>query len=437
MTGFFCKWVISFNLSMYPRICFLSAMILLCMGGMLPAQSGHPAPFRVGAASASVTPEAPAWLAGYSGAGLSVGVHDSLYAKAVAVSAGNETVVLLTVDCIGMLRTELESIRRKVAVRLPMHEFDPARIVLSSTHTHCGPDIVGLWGPGRFRSGVQKDYRERLTDIAADQVVRALAARRPAWLMHATATYGDGWVVNRSIPEELDRSVTALRFADEAGRSIATLTNFACHPTVIGRERKLISSDWVAGHYRYLDSAMGGVNLFLQGCIGGWVQPVGPDAFDFADARGAGLGASVLTALERGQSDTLGGIDYRRRVFRMSVQSAGFRLLSMLGVIDRRIGRKVTTEIAAFRIGPARFVTHPGESSPFYGLESKRLMAGEGPKLVLGLGMDAMGYLLKPEFFDKSRKIPHADYLTMVSVGAKGGPEMMDVVRELITSLNR
>jgi hypothetical protein len=70
-------------------------------------------------------------------------------------------------------------------------------------------------------------------------------------------------------------------------------------------------------------------------------------------------------------------------------------------------------------------------------LESKRLMAGEGPKLVLGLGMDAMGYLLKPEFFDKSRKIPHADYLTMVSVGAKGGPEMMDVVRELITSLNR
>jgi hypothetical protein len=63
MTGFVCKWVIPFKLSMYPRICFLSAMILLCMGGMLPEQSGHPAPFRVGAASASLTPAAPAWLA--------------------------------------------------------------------------------------------------------------------------------------------------------------------------------------------------------------------------------------------------------------------------------------------------------------------------------------------------------------------------------------
>jgi len=432
-----CKLYAQNKLPMHPRIYFLSPIILLCMGGMLLAQPRHPAPFRVGAASASVTPTAPAWLAGYSGAGLSVGVHDSLFAKAVAVSAGKETVVLLTIDCIGMLRTELESIRRKVALQLSISDFDPSHIVLSSTHTHCGPDIVGLWGPGRFRSGVQKDYRERLTDVAAGQVVRALEARRPAWLTHATATYGEGWVVNRSLPEELDRSVTALRFADEAGRSIATLTNFACHPTVIGPERKLISSDWVAGHYRYLDSSIGGVNLFLQGCIGGWVQPVGPDAFDFADARGAGLGASVLTALEGGLSDTLGGIDYRRRVFRMSVRSVGFRLLSSLGVIDRRIGRKVTTEIAAFRIGPACFVTHPGESSPFYGLESKRLMSGEGPKLVLGLGMDAMGYLLKPVFFDKSSKIPHADYLTMVSVGVKGGPEMMDVVRELILSLNR
>lgn len=413
-----------------------SVLSFMSAANRLVAQASDAYPFRVGASSASVTPTEPAWLAGYSGAGLSVGVHDSLYAKAVAVSAGDETVVLLTVDCIGMLRTELEAIRKKVGSRVPVSVFDPGRIVLSSTHTHCGPDIVGLWGPGRFRSGVQKDYRRRLTDIAAAQVIRALDARKPARLSYGMSEYGQGWVVNRSIPDEVDRSVTALRFTDESGRSIATLTNFACHPTVIGPERKLVSSDWVAGHYRFLDSAIGGVNLFLQGSIGGWVQPVGPDAFDFADSRGAGLGRIVLSALDTARADTSRCIDFRSRVFRMSVQSLGFRLLSFLGVIDRHIGRKVKTEIAAFRIGPARFVTHPGESSPFYGMESKKLMAGAGPKFVLGLGMDAMGYLLKPEFFDKSRKIPHADYLTMVSVGVKGGPEMMAVVAELLASLD-
>jgi hypothetical protein len=412
-------------------------LLLAVLSSRLCAQPSDAYPFRVGASAASVTPTASVWLAGYSGAGQSVGVHDSLYAKAVAVSAGDETVVLLTVDCIGMLRTELEAIRRKVSARLPAGALDTRRIVLSSTHTHCGPDIVGLWGPGRFRSGVDRDYRERITEICASQVVAALAARRPARLTHGASSYGEGWVVNRSIPEEVDRSVTALRFTDESGRSIATLTNFACHPTVIGPERKLLSSDWVAGHYRFLDSASGGVNLFLQGCIGGWVQPVGPDAFEFADARGAGLGRAVLSALDTARADTARGIDFRSRVFRMSVHSVGFRLLSLLGVIDRRIGRRVKTEIAAFRIGPARFVTHPGESSPYYGLASKRLMPGDGPKFVLGLGMDAMGYLLKPEFFDKSRNIPHAGYLTMVSVGVKGGPEMMAVVGELLASLPR
>lgn len=417
----------------------LAAVLLLLVSFPvgLAAQAVSEYPFRVGAASASVTPAVPVWLAGYSGAGLSVGMHDSLYAKAVAVSAGDETVVLLTVDCIGMLRTELESIRRAVASRVASSTFDPARIVLSSTHTHCGPDIVGLWGPGRFRSGVDKNYRKRLTEICAAQVVGALEARRPARLSHGSSEYGQGWVVNRSIPEELDRSVTAVRFTDEAGRSIATLTNFACHPTVIGPERKLVSSDWVAGHYRYMDSAVGGVNLFLQGSIGGWVQPVGPDDFGFADSRGAGLARAVCTALDKAPVDTARGIDFRSRVFRMTVHSVGFRLLSLLGVIDRRIGRKVTTEIAAFRIGPARFVTHPGESSPYYGLASKRLMPGEGPKFVLGLGMDAMGYLLKPEFFDKSRNLPHAGYLTTVSVGVSGGPEMMAVVGELLASLPR
>jgi len=51
--------------------------------------------------------------------------------------------------------------------------------------------------------------------------------------------------------------------------------------------------------------------------------------------------------------------------------------------------------------------------------------------------MDAMGYLLKPEFFDKSRNLPHAGYLTTVSVGADGGPQMMAVVGELLKSLPR
>jgi len=100
----------------------------------------------VGAASGSITPLTACYLAGYGGAGMSVGVHDSLYAKAVVITGQGGSVALLTLDCIGLMHPEVEIIRQKVAKLLPSANFNPGNIVVSSTHTHLGPDVVGLWG---------------------------------------------------------------------------------------------------------------------------------------------------------------------------------------------------------------------------------------------------------------------------------------------------
>ncbi len=388
-----------------------------------------------GAASGSITPLVACYLAGYGGAGKSVGVHDSIYAKAVVVEGQGDAIAILTLDCIGLMHPELETIRKKVAQRLPGGEFDPMRIVVTSTHTHLGPDVVGLWGRNRFSSGVQKDYLEQLTDMAASKIAQAWHTRRPATARYAQTEHGEGWVFNISVPEEIDRSVTTLQFLDEAGHSIATLTNFACHPTIMGPESRLISADYVGGLYVHLDTVIGGVNLFLQGAIGGWVQPVGEATFENTFKTGAGLAQAALDALKTPLPLETPTIVFRSKKFEMPVSSFGFRLLSRLGVLKRKIGKTVKTEIAWFEIGDAQFVTHPGESSPLYGLESKKLMQKPGPKFVMGLAMDAMGYILRPEFFDKTQAIPHSPYLTSMSVGKHGGPKMMEVVRELASGI--
>jgi hypothetical protein len=95
----------------------------------------------------------------------------------------------------------------------------------------------------------------------------------------------------------------------------------------------------------------------------------------------------------------------------------------------------VETEVAAFHIGSAWFVTHPGETSPYYGLETKKLMPGSGPKFVLGLGMDALGYILKPAFFNSKPPLPHAPYLTGMSVGPQSGPLLMQGIQSLFREL--
>ena len=390
--------------------------------------------WRAGAAQSSITPKKSCYLAGYGGAGMSVGVHDSLYAKAVVISDGRQTAAVLTLDCIGLLYPDIKKIQQRVKVQLNDPAFPVEHIIVSSTHTHLGPDVVGLWGKNRFSSGVQKDYMDFLIQKAAETVIRAWKNRTEVSIRYGTGSHGEGWVQNISLPEEIDRSVTTLQLIDASNQSVATLTNFACHPTLIGPERKLFSADYVAGLYQHLDTTLGGVNLFLQGAIGGWVQPVGEDSFENAGKRGNALAEEVLKIMASGQNASAGELIFKRRVFDMPVASKGFRLLSRLGVLDRKIRKTVTTEIAWLRIGNISMVTHPGETSPAYSLQTKKLLAGDGPVMVLGLAQDALGYLLKPEFFDQDKKIPHADYLTMVSVGKNGGEVLMKNITELVSN---
>jgi hypothetical protein len=222
---------------------------------------------------------------------------------------------------------------------------------------------------------------------------------------------------------------------DRKGRSIATLTNFACHPTFVDAVHDKVSADYVGGFYRRMDSTYGGVNLFLQGPIGGWVQPEHePKNFEQAFFRGRGLAEAVSQSLY--DAKKLGGrrVGFRSRIFQMPVDNMGFRALSAAGVINRKLTDSVETEIAVFRIGNAVFATHPGETVPEMGLQTKAMMKNNGPRFVLGLSMDAMGYILKPYFFDSENKVPHAEYLCGMSAGKQTGPIVMQVLRALLDS---
>jgi len=42
-----------------------------------------------------------------------------------------------------------------------------------------------------------------------------------------------------------------------------------------------------------------------------------------------------------------------------------------------------------------------------------------------------LGYILKPEFFDPSNKIPHSEYLCSMSTGKETAPKVMQVIGEL------
>jgi hypothetical protein len=147
--------------------------------------------------------------------------------------------------------------------------------------------------------------------------------------------------------------------------------------------------------------------------------------------RGSELARAVKKALKTSartlQATT---ISFRNKQIKLVVENETWKQLSTIGTIKRIISDSVTTEIAWFKIGEAQFATHPGETAPYYGLETKKLMAS-GPRFVLGLSNDALGYILKPTFFE-DKNIPHAEYLTSMSVGKSTAPRLLQQLKDLI-----
>ncbi len=92
--------------------------------------------------------ERPAFLAGFGHNCRAESIHDDLFARALAISTEQTTLVFCSVDLIGLFASDIEKTIRQV-------NRPEAQIILPATHTHHGPDTVGLWGPDDTTRGVE------------------------------------------------------------------------------------------------------------------------------------------------------------------------------------------------------------------------------------------------------------------------------------------
>ena len=387
--------------------------------------------FSVGFAQNVITPKDSAFIAGHSHNRRFKGVNDNIFVKAATIESNGNLVAILTFDCIGLLHPQLLQIRQKVKERIPL--FPVENIVMTSTHTHSGPDVVGLWGKSLLQSGLDPKYMDNLVNSSANTLIDAYKSSQKCQAEYAQSSHGKEWVYNISEPEELDRSVIVLRFSHD-DKNVLTLTNFACHPTFLDAVNDKVSSDYVGGYYKEMTEWQGGGNMFIQGSIGGWVQPEHeaktPNQAFF---RGSELAQKVKDILSSDSKPIKGNeVFVQTSIFNLPMENEGFAMLAKAGVVNRDFSDSVMTEVAYFKIGNASFATHPGETVPELSLRTKDLMNNDGPRFIMGLGMDALGYILKPYFFDEERAIPHSPYLCRVSVGPQTQEFIFKELKDLI-----
>lgn len=244
----------------------------------------------------------------------SEGSHKALYVTAMAFASSphEKPALLVGVDAasLGDLagREGLE-IRNATLAAL---EIPPSHLMLACSHTHASP-----WA-ARSRSHMPggeliEPYLALVTSAIIDACQEAvhrmeesiitfakgscsLASNRDMVDPHNPSRYLTGF--NPQITA--DDTVMVGRVARSSDRKIiGTIVNYACHPTTLGWDNKLISPDYVGSMRETVESATGGApTLFLQGAsgeLGPAHQYVGESGV--ADHHGKQLGYAALAAL--------------------------------------------------------------------------------------------------------------------------------------------
>jgi hypothetical protein len=252
---------------------------------------------KAGAAAVRITPlpehlEGPLYLGGYGSfqSRRASGVHDDLWSRALAMAGDSGACVLAALDLVGISHAHLDDVQRRAsrATGIPSEH-----ILIACTHSHAAPDLQGLWG------GVPAAYAAYLRTQAVQSIVQAVEALED---VEAAVGRGEvtGLVRNRRGWDHTDPEVTVLRFRRPGGGAVATLVNFACHAVVTTADNREVSCDFPRYLVDALESACGGMVMFVNGAEGD-VNPAAQGGFEDARRMGDAAARIVLEALQHAE----------------------------------------------------------------------------------------------------------------------------------------
>ena len=365
--------------------------------GKLPLD--EPLVFRAGVAEVDITPDEPMLLDGYWSERMSTGVHAPLKVKALVLDDGRTRVALLIADIISYYFQWVEQAKaRQTAVA-------PENVVIAATHTHASPLLLGVFGE------VDPGYVDFVGARMAEAITRAAENLQPARIGFAAGELPEedgeipGAAQNWHNPGVIDPAVLVMRVETTGGEPMATLVNFGNHPDVLGDETTLVSPDFFWYIYEGVTEELGGATLVFNRALGG-VEPIGQGANDIDEAKA--IMQRIGGIVTQGVIETAEAIHWhdhpRITVRRTRCEFPVLSPLILQGFAEGMFpivpedGVQVN-EMALIEVGPAQFLTVPGEPHPEVVFKLVDMMDTPYP-FVLSMAEDGVGYMVPEELFN-------------------------------------
>ena len=343
----------------------------------------------------------PIYLAGFNRGRKATGIHDDLWTRCCCIKIKNTTIAIVSVDVIGIMYPEYQ----KIIAKLPDY-ITLDHIIITSTHNHEGPDVIGLWGPN-LSTGVNWDWYNEAINHIAESIIEAYTNMKPAGIKIGHAEAPSGFSRDSRDPQCIDNQIETIQLVDQNETPITTMIFYGSHPEILWDDNTLITADYPNYIYRYIEQKTGGKAIFIIGAIGGLITPnVKNHTFDAAKQFGETIATLALTSLQNTTTIWDTEIRIESRELFIPLTNPIFRLASILKLIDRplyHLRRDILTTVSVIELGRngdlAQIVTVPGEDFPENWLELKEKLHAQH-RILIGLGMDELGYIVTYENFD-------------------------------------
>jgi len=376
------------------NLCRNLFLIFVCINPVL----GN-AVLNVGIGKTEITPAIGTPSAGYAdrnGEGMQ-GVHDPLLAIALFIDNDEKQIVLCSVDHLGFTYEMVQEITQQ-ARALP--QLKQCEIYIASSHTHSGGGaylnipVLGESLAGRYDPEARHLYVKK----TAEAIIQASQNAIPSKIGFGYTKAQDLSQYRSSWPPAIQpiSDVTVIKITKLDETPLAVLFNYAIHPTVLGSQNRLFSSDFVGYARDHVQALLGSEiqPIYFNGAQGD-ITPIifnKQDRYATCEVIGRSLAKTVQEAWNEIEvSDSL-DIKTQKASYSFKPQATPFGLQLPLNEYQSEMNVIVLDHLHAF-------ITVPGELSSVYDQRLKTMgnKLGYSHVSIFGLTNDAHGYIILPE----------------------------------------
>ncbi len=288
----------------FPSALILSLIVVFVSRGEEPG-------WKAGVAKTIITPTKPLWLAGYANRKRPAeGKLMDLWIKVLALedSHGHRAVVL-TSDTLGIPQPIYQHVSRTLNAK---YKLSPEQVVLSASHTHCGPvlknALIDMYPLDEEQQALIETYSSELEGKIVETIGKAWNDLSPARLVAGQGTAGfavnrrnntekdvPGLIEQQTLKGPVDHAVPTLAVFDANGSLKAVLFGYACHNTVMDFYQW--SGDYAGFAQLALERSHPGAQaMFFMGC-GGDQNPLPRRRPELTERYGNMLSAAVEETL--------------------------------------------------------------------------------------------------------------------------------------------